>query len=188
MDDLYDFLYSVNRFLTGRGYDRLEEMLGGAAFSGVVSELLVQSLGKQSATLVKNPWHNGRPDLVPIGIYGVKGVLRGEDGVEVKASRYQSGWQGHNMEIGWIMIFQYRIDAETEPPIDREPTKFERVLCAKLEEADWSFSGRSATSRRTPTASIRKSGVEKLEAHPVYLDPDYGLNRRRPPRSGPPQR
>jgi len=179
MDDMYDFLYNVNSFLTARGYDRFEEMLAGAAYSGVMSELVVQSLSKQSATLVANQWHNGRPDLIPVGRYGEMGVLRGEEGVEIKASRYESGWQGHNIERGWIMIFQYRIDPESDPVERREPTKFERVLCAYLEEDDWSFSGRREGSRRTATASIRRSGTEKLERNPVYLDPDYAARRRR---------
>jgi hypothetical protein len=179
MDDLYDFLYNVNTFLTSRGYERMEELLAGAVYSGVVSELVVQSLSKQSVTLTANQWHNGRPDLVPTGLYGDTGILRGEEGVEVKASRHESGWQGHNPETGWIMIFQYRIDLITDPVEARDPTIFERVLCAYLDEADWSFSGRSGASRRTITASIRKSGTEKLRANPVYLDPDYAQHRRR---------
>lgn len=169
----------MNKFLVDKGYDRFEETLAGATYSGVISELIVQSLSKQSATLVANQWHNGRPDLVPVGQYGDKGVLRGDDGVEVKASRYESGWQGHNLESGWIMIFQYRIDLDTHPVVDREPTRFERVLCARLEEDDWSFSGRREGSRRTITASIRKSGTDKLAAKPIYLDPHYQANRRR---------
>ena len=173
MDDFYDFLYNINTFLVSRGYDRLEEMLSGATYSGLVSELVVQSMSKQSASLIANPWHNGRPDLVPRGLYGDKGVLRGEEGVEVKASRYKSGWQGHNLETGWLMIFQYNIDLLTAPIEDREPTTFDRVLCARLEESDWSFSGRGETSRRTITASVRRSGTEKLQANPVYLDPAY---------------
>lgn len=106
MDDLYDFLYNVNQFLTDRGYDRIEETLAAATYSGVVSELLVQSISKNSATLTKNPFHNGRPDLIPLGAYGPEGILRGDHGIEVKASRNRSGWQGHNPESGWIMIFQ----------------------------------------------------------------------------------
>ncbi len=177
MDDFCDFLYNVNNFLVGKGYDRLEEMLSGAMYSGLVSELVVQSLSKQSAAVVANAWHNGRPDLIPRGLYGDQGVLRGEEGVEVKASRYQSGWQGHNIESGWLMIFQYHIDLTATPVEEREPTTFDRVLCAKLDEPDWSFSGRGAASRRTITASIRKSGTEKLAANPVYLDPAYASRR-----------
>jgi hypothetical protein len=47
------------------------------------------------------------------------------------------------------------------------------VLCAQLEESDWSFSGRKEGSRRTPTAAIKRSGVLKLEANAIYLDPTY---------------
>ena len=41
MDDFYDFLYNINTFLDSRGYDRLEEMLSGATYSGLVSETRV---------------------------------------------------------------------------------------------------------------------------------------------------
>lgn len=179
MNDLYDFFYDVNSFLTGRGYGRLEETLAGATFSGLMGELVIQSLSRHSATMTKNTWHNGRPDLVPLGMYSNNGVLRGNEGIEVKVSRYNSGWQGHNVENGWIMVFQYRIDLTTMPVEARQPTRFERVLCAQLEEGDWSFSGRGVTSRRTITASILRTGMVKLEQNPVYVDPLRGTRPRR---------
>jgi hypothetical protein len=177
IEDVYDFLYNVNRFLTEKGWHRLEETLLAATFSGVVSEMAVQSLSKQSATLVKNQYHNGRPDLLPRGRYPNDAVLRGEEGVEVKASRNKGGWQGHNIESGWIMVFQYQVDVETEPSEDRQPTTFVSVVVAQLQEEDWSFSGRGEASRRTITASILRSGMEKLLANPVYLDPTYAPAR-----------
>ncbi|HLG73482.1 MAG TPA: hypothetical protein VK009_23935 [Chloroflexota bacterium] len=173
MDDIYDFLYNVNSFLTERGWDRLEELLSAATFSGVMSEFVVEGISKRSAAVVKNTFHNGRPDLVPRGHYGKDGCQQGDEGIEVKASRWSAGWQGHNVESGWIMICQYNIDTTSLPLEDREPTKIDRILCAQLERDDWSFSGRGATSRRTPTASIRRSAVAKLAANIVYLDPDY---------------
>lgn len=173
IDDIYDFLSNINKFLVGRGWDRLEETLSAATFSGVMSELVVEGVSKRSATIVKNQYHNGRPDLVPRGHYDDDGILRGADGIEVKASRWSNGWQGHNIEDGWIMICQYYIDRDTLPLEDRAPTRFDRIMCAQLTEGDWSFSGRSATSRRTPTASIRRSGVSLLEANAIYLDPTY---------------
>ena len=173
IEDVYDFLYNVNRFLTEKGWDRLEETLHPATFSGTVSEMVVQSLSKQSATLIKNQYQNGRPDLLPRGRYPDDAVLRGEEGLEVKASRNKGGWQGHNVESGWIAVFQYRVDLETEPIDNRQPTTFVRVLVAQLEEEDWSFSGRGEASRRTITASILKPGMDKLLANPVYLDPTY---------------
>jgi hypothetical protein len=178
IEDIYDFLHNVNRFLTERGWDRLEETLLAATFSGVISEMVVQSTSKQSASLIKNQHHNGRPDLVPRGHYPNDAALRGEEGVEVKASRYASGWQGHNIESGWIMICQYQVDIQSQPVENREPTKFVRVLIARLDDADWSFSGRREGSRRTITASILRSGTEKLLANPVYLDPTYEPRRR----------
>lgn len=173
LDDIYDFLHNVNRFLVERGWDRLEEMLSAATFSGVMSELVVEGLSKRSATVIKNQYHNGRPDLVPRGIYDRNGCLHGEEGIEVKASRWSSGWQGHNVETGWIMICQYWIDVEADPVETRGPTRIDRILCAQLAEADWSFAGRKEGSRRTPTASIKKTGVAKLASNLVYLDPTY---------------
>lgn len=178
MEDLYDFLHNVNRFLTSKGWDRLEEMLSAAGFSGLMSELVVQSLSKHSASMTKNKWHNGRPDLVPRGVYPRDAVLAGDQGIEVKASRYGGGWQGHNVEPGWIMIFQYQIDLRTEPSEERKPTAFQRVLAAELDADDWRFSGRGPGSRRTITASILSSGLAKLEANAVYVDPAYAASRR----------
>jgi hypothetical protein len=178
LEDIYDFLHNVNRFLTEKGWERLEETLMGATFSGMISELVVQSMSRQSASMIRNRYHNGRPDLLPRGRYEGDAVLRGEEGVEVKASRNDSGWQGHNVESGWIMIFQYRLDVASEPVEEREPTKFVRVLAAQLNEEDWSFSGRGEGSRRTITASILRSGTEKLLANPVYLDPTYAPSKR----------
>ena len=178
IEDIYDFLHNVNRFLTEKGWDRLEETLMAATFSGMISELVVQSMSKQSASLIRNQYHNGRPDLLPRGHYPNDAVLRADEGIEVKASRNEGGWQGHNVESGWIMIFQHQVDLETHPIEQREPTKFVRVLIAQLKEEDWSFSGRRAGSRRTITASVVRSGMEKLLAHPLYLDPTYAPRRR----------
>jgi hypothetical protein len=184
IEDIYDFLHNVNRFLTEKGWDRLEETLMAATFSGMISELVVQSLSKQSASLISNQYHNGRPDLLPRSHYPNDAALRGEEGIEVKASRHSSGWQGHNVESGWIMIFQYQLDIETQPMEQRDPTTFVRVLLAQLKETDWSFSGRGEGSRRTITASILRSGMEKLLATPLYLDPTYEPRRRSGRRSG----
>lgn len=128
LDDIYDFLYNVNRFLVEKGWDRLEEMLSAATFSGVMSELVVEGISKRSATVIKNQYHNGRPDLIPRGMYEQDSCLRGEDGIEVKASRWSNGWQGHNIENGWIMICQYNIDLAASAVESRAPTKIDRVL------------------------------------------------------------
>ncbi len=53
------------------------------------------------------------------------------------------------------------------------------IISEKLDQADWSFSGRSGTSRRTPTASITAAGVEKLRNNFLYRLPDVGIGRHR---------
>jgi hypothetical protein len=166
LNDVYNFFYDVNRYLIEKGWDRLEETLLAASFSGMLSEMVVQGISKRSAAVIKNQRHNGRPDLVPPGHYDADAVLRGDHGIEVKASRFSAGWQGHNVESGWILIVQFNAASE-------RPTVIDRVRAATLDEDDWSFSGRSATSRRPPTAGINRSGVRKLEANPVYSDPNY---------------
>jgi hypothetical protein len=135
-----------------------------------MSELFVAGVSKRSATVVANRYHNGRPDLVPRGMYPEDKCQRGDEGIEVKASRRSTGWQGHNKESGWLMMCQYSVDIDTDPAEMREPARVVRVLCARLEESDWSFSGRREGSRRTPTATIAKA---KLITSVVYLDPAY---------------
>lgn len=131
MSDFTEFLGFFNHQLRTRGLDRLEMLLMPANFSSVVGEFINTALPKYCPTLVKNRYHNGHPDLLPLGIYPNHAVLHGEEGIEIKGSRYKSGWQGHNAEAG-----------------------------------------RHGTSRRTPTASIIKSGYEKLHSNWIYRQRD----------------
>ena len=171
---IHAYLNAINKASVENAYARLEELLQPAAFSGLISGLAVDAMAKGTEDegahpgLRKNRRPNGRPDLVPRGVYPGDAVLHGPDGVEVKASRAVRGWQGHNVEVGWLMVVQFSTDVTTEPVADREPTAVERVMVAHLEEADWVFSGRSATSRRTPTASVGPSGYAKMAAAAVY--------------------
>ena len=175
LEYVYNFFHDVNSFLVKQGWGRLEELLSPApaAFSGLISELVVQGVSNHSGSVTRNKYHNGRPDLVPKGYYSNDSVLAGSEGIEVKSSRNASSWQGHNVERGWIIIFQYSIDTRTQPLQERSPTFFQQVLAAQLEESDWSFSPRTGDSRRTITASIIHSGLEKLLLNPIYHDPAY---------------
>ena len=143
-----------------------------AGFSGLVSNVIVRSVVRAAETatpgLALNRYPNGRPDIVPRAAYPGDAVKRGATGIEVKASRYSSGWQGHNPEPGWLLIVQFNVDTKTEPIYERTPTNVSRVLCARLAGKDWKFSGRGEGSRRTPTASITQHGLLKLEAGTVY--------------------
>jgi hypothetical protein len=55
-------------------------------------------------------------------------------------------------------------------PVDLEPRPFQfiTVVGAQLTKEDWLFSGRSEGSRRTITASVTKSGYQKMAANWIY--------------------
>jgi hypothetical protein len=172
MNDIYAYLQATNSAAALHGYPRLEDIIQPASFSGLLSELVCRAFVHATAAampgLVRNTWPNGRPDLVPRGVFTGDAVLRGDDGIEVKVSRHVTSIQGHNVESGWIMVVWITADLVTVPVYDRAPTFIDQVSVALLEESDWNFSGRSETSRRTPTASINVAGRAKLTAGTVY--------------------
>jgi hypothetical protein len=97
----------------------------------------------------------------------------GVDGIEVKASRYLNGWQGHNAEDAWLMVFVFEAGrtSDARKGVKKAPFKFVKVCGAMLTKADWNFAGRSETSRRTITASVTKSGYDKMMANWIYQAP-----------------
>ena len=170
MNDFTDFLGFINEQLYSRRIERLESMLMPANFSSIVGEFMASSIPKHCGSLVKNQYHNGHPDLIPKGVYPTDSIQHGDDGIEIKGSRYLRGWQGHNPEDVWLMVFVF----DSNRPVDSvqkiapRPFKFVMVVGAKITKSDWQFSGRSETSRRTITAGINKSGYEKLMANWIY--------------------
>lgn len=70
------------------------------------------------------------------------------------------------------MVFVYRASRQTDKANNFAPAPFAfaGIYGALLERADWAFSGRSETSRRTITASVKKSGVLKMKANWIYED------------------
>lgn len=172
MGDFIDFLGFINQQLLTKGILRLESFLMPANFSSMVGEFLNISIPKHCLTLVKNQYHNGHPDLVPKGMFPDDAVQYALDGIEVKGSRHAAGWQGHNPESVWLVVFHF----DSNTPNDKrrhiapKPFRFMGVYAAQLSKEDWAFSGRSATSRRTITASVTRSGAEKMKANWVYRD------------------
>ncbi|MCK4323937.1 MAG: hypothetical protein KAW89_05355 [Armatimonadetes bacterium] len=173
----YRLFHGLNEHLLQNGFRRLEELILGNSLSGIVSEFLVKNLARVCPLLVCNDKVGGYPDLLPAGRYTTALILKGEEGIEVKASIQKGGWQGHNPETGWIMVFRYMVGEQDDG--SSVPLTFTEILCAKLSEEDWSFSGRKGTSRRTPTASITASGVEKLRSNFIYRLPGAGVGKHR---------
>ncbi|MDA8204087.1 MAG: hypothetical protein M0Z49_15285 [Chloroflexi bacterium] len=170
--DIYAYIHAVNAASIEHRYDRLEDLMLPASFSGLISELVVRAVARENATGVPGVTRNlrpgGRPDIIPRAMYPGDAVLHGPEGVEVKTSKSATSWQGHSPETGWLMVVQIAVDRTTAPVYDRVPTTVERVLLAELVEADWTYSGRREGSRRTPTASINPAGRAKLAAGIVY--------------------
>ncbi len=168
MTDFLDFLGFVDQQLHIKGLARFESMFMPANFSSMVGEFMSGTIPKYCPAIVKNKHHNGHPDLIPVGIFGGDSVLHADKGIEIKASRYLRGWQGHNPEQIWLMVFVFESDRPQD--ISPKPFKFVKVVGAQLTKDDWLFSGRSATSRRTITASVTESGYEKMMANWIYQD------------------
>jgi hypothetical protein len=115
--------------------------------------------------------------LLPKGHYSSNLVLKGDEGIEVKAPIQKGGWRGHNPEDCWLMVFRYTVGEQDSGEL--KPLTFVEILGARLTKSDWSFSGRKGASRRIPTASITATGVEKLRGNFVYRLPGVGVGRHR---------
>jgi hypothetical protein len=173
MEAFLNFLGFINTQFCSKSIHRLESFMMAANFSSLVGEFMGATIPKYCASIVKNRYHNGHPDLLPAGKFPGNAIQHASDGIEIKASRYPRGWQGHNAEDAWLMVFVFdsntsRLDKETNKPQPPRPFQFLKVVGAKITKNDWLFSGRSETSRRTITASVTRSGFEKLEANWIY--------------------
>jgi len=164
MNSFLDFIGFINTQLGTRSIQPLECMLMPANFSSIVGEFMTSSIPRHCPTLVKNQYHNGHPDLIPPNTYPNNACQYGHKGIEIKASRYLQGWQGHNAEASFLIVFCYESGRPTDEikKIAPKPFRFLLVCGAKLELSDWTFTGRSETSRRTITAAVNRTGYEKM--------------------------
>ena len=170
MSDFLSFLGFLNQQLNTRQLPRLESFLMPANFSSMVGEFMSATIPKYCRTLAKNTYHNGHPDLVPAGKFANDACQHGTEGIEIKSSRHGSGWQGHNAEDTWLMVFVFDANSARDASLEiaPKPFRFLKVVGAQMEKSDWAFSGRSKTSRRTITASVPRTGYEKMEANWIY--------------------
>lgn len=147
-------------------------MLMQANFSSMVGEFMKSSIPKFCKSLAANRYHNGHPDLIPSGTFPADMVQHADEGIEIKGSRYLTGWQGHNEEDTFLMVFCF----DSNRPIDLvegiapKPFRFLQVAAGKLVKTDWKFAGRSATSRRTITATVTKEACQRMIANALYFD------------------
>ncbi|MGB8500510.1 MAG: hypothetical protein WCD85_21275 [Pantoea agglomerans] len=175
VEDLHDLLHEVNSMMVAKGFDRMEELLDPAGFSGFISRTIVERLDRLSRALVRNDFHNGYPDLLPYGVYPSDSVQHGErGGLEVKASRNPASWESHGPRGGWFCIVQFAIDEDKSKALkDREPTAVLAVMIERLEKGDWKWQPAKEGKIRSGTASIRPAGAAKLRANAAWVDPSY---------------
>lgn len=167
MQDVYDFFYDVNSHLSGKGLQRLDDMLRPAIMSGVLSDMLTASLATHSRALTENRYFNGHPDLVVQGIYSANAVKAGEEGVEIKTTRKPGGAvDTHGARDQWMCVFVYQVDTETEPARDRRPMAFTEVYLGRVTIDDFRKNPRGELGTRT--ATLHKDGIAKLRGAWVY--------------------
>ncbi len=168
MQDIYDFFYDINKGLIRRGLLRLDDLLRPAIMSGLLSDMLTASLSKHSRSLTINLYHNGHPDLIVNGVYPDNRVKAGEQGVEIKTTRKSGGaMDTHGARNQWMCVFVYEVDCRTEPARNRVPMTFREVYQGKVTLEDFRKNSRGELGTRT--ATLHKSGIEKLRKNWIYM-------------------
>jgi hypothetical protein len=171
MTDFLYFLRLVNTGLHAEKIPRLEAIMMSANFSSLVGEFMNAEIPKYCKTLVKNKHFNGHPDMIPAGMFPGDDAQHAAEGIEIKASRYERGWQGHNAEDTWLMVFVYDSNRPVDFEANPKPFQFVGVLGERIVKADWLFAGRSDTSRRTITATVTPTGYAKMNANWIHRAP-----------------
>jgi hypothetical protein len=167
LQDVYDFFYDVNGHLSGKGLQRLDDMLRPAIMSGVLSDMLTASLAKHSRVLRENRYFNGHPDLVVQGVYVDNAVKAGKEGVEVKTTRKVGGAvDTHGAREQWMCVFVYDVDTTTEPATSRRPMTFTEIYLGHVTTDGFRKNPRGELGTRT--ATLHKDGIQKLREHWVY--------------------
>uniref|UniRef100_A0A7C1CD73 Uncharacterized protein n=1 Tax=Thermofilum adornatum TaxID=1365176 RepID=A0A7C1CD73_9CREN len=144
MKTVTDVFDVINDGLTKRGMPPLSRLIRVNQYSGMVSDLITRALDKLSD--FKRTRNTEYPDLKN---------PRTNVGIEIKATTSKQPWTtvGHNVTSGWFLVFEYDI-SETGSP------SFRRVWIGELTEEDFVWRGRRPTSKRTPTASVKKKSWE----------------------------
>ncbi len=171
MQDVYDFFFDVNLHFRGRSLSRVDDMLRPSICSGLISDMLTDSLAKHSRSLTVNAFHNGHPDLLVRGVYPNDSVRSGTQGVEIKSTRKRGGAvDTHGGRKQWLCVFVYRVDNDTEPATDRQPMRFTEVYLGEVDPEDFRRNERGELG--TPTSTLDRDGIARLRENWVYLDRD----------------
>lgn len=156
------FFLGINQASTSNTQPYLLDILATNSVSGLVSDLMINEISALCSGLGRNTKTGGYPDLLPVVEFEGLSEQRAASGIEVKASKKNNVWQGHNVEEGWLLAIKYTIRKEEHDII------IDNVYLANLSKEDWTFCPRGEKSRRTPTATINKAGTKKLKDGEIY--------------------
>ena len=169
MSDFLDFLGFINEQLDTRQIPRLESFLMPANFSSMVGEFMTVAIPKYCRSIVKNNITTAIPTCCPRQVSRRFRFAR-HDGNRNQgfAARQRLARATTPKTFGsWCSCSMPTVRG-TAQGIAPKPFRFVKVVGAQLDKSDWAFSGRSATSRRTITASVTRTGFEKMEANWIY--------------------
>lgn len=168
MEDAISTVGIVNSGLATAGLGSLDTFIQKNNFSGIVSNILTNSLDKH--TPYRNNSDIAYPDL--IADHGT--------GLEIKCTiRASKGGESHNGHSGWHLIASYEMD--------QGQLRFSCIKIADLvgygqPDSDWNYCGSQRNekgSQRTETYTTNPLGRKKLLDGIVYLDPQYAPNWKR---------
>lgn len=175
MQDVYDFFYDVNTHLLDKDLPRLDNMLRPSICSGLISDMLTESLAKHSRSLVVNAYHNGHPDLILKDSHPDNAVKSASEGVEIKTTKKPGGAvDTHGGRSQWMCAFVYRVDQETKPVKNRAPIEFTEVYLSHVVPDDFRRNERSSDIG-TRTSTLDKDGLRKLRAGWIYRNEEYAV-------------
>jgi len=169
LNETQRIIFQINGNLRAIGAKSLPQYIQSNNFSGLISNLLCDSLSDFSC--FKHNSHQKYPDL----ICPSKGSAK-EEGLEVKATtQVGKGGESHNGHSGWHLIACYKITPETGNIL------FIHVMLANLNSHTHEFPdgnyvvskvNEATGSRRTETYNTNVFGTAKLRDGSVYLDTD----------------
>jgi hypothetical protein len=167
IQDVYDFFFDTNQFLVEKGLSRLDDFIRPAIMSGFLSDMLTDSLGKHSRSLVRNLYHNGHPDLLVNGVYENNAIKSGEKGVEIKTTKHKrAAVDFHGGRDQTLVVFVYTTDTKTEPAVRRAPMTFTGVYLTQVFEKDFKRYERGELGTRT--SSLTNDALNRLRQNWIY--------------------
>lgn len=175
LNDTQRLIHLMNANLLSAGGRPLPQYIQGNNFSGIVSNLLSDSLNRLSAYRHHSP--QAFPDLAYDDAEGTRVA-----GLEVKTTiKVGKGGESHNGHAGWHLVACFRIDDRTGDIL------FVHVMVADLvghtaPRSDWKYVGSKVNeatgSQRTETYVTTLRGTTKLRDGSIYLDPNQVDYRR----------